>query len=34
MSAFNAKYILDIKSYTTIHRSRKNDKNGPGGVAL
>jgi hypothetical protein len=34
MSEFNAKYILNINNYTTIHRSRNNDKNGAGGVAL
>jgi exonuclease III len=34
MSAFNAKYILEVNNYSTIHRSRNNDKNGAGGVAL
>ena len=34
MSEFNAKYILNINNYTTIHKSRNNDKNGAGGVAL
>jgi hypothetical protein len=27
MSEFNAKYILAVNNYSTIHRSRNNDKN-------
>jgi exonuclease III len=34
MSEFNAKYILAVNNYSTIHRSRNNDKNGAGAVAL
>jgi hypothetical protein len=34
MSEFNAKYILAVNNYSTIHRSRNNDKNEAGAVAL
>jgi hypothetical protein len=34
MTDDKAKYILQIENYTTIHKSRSNNKNGAGGVAL